>query len=327
MVDWGYIWKVNTNNLADEVIDGFLFNYVTNDLSTDGITLGLLFWDQATGWGDSTMVQEFGLAFSGFANMAPFPTWYAVSWTYTFDLSGGNQLFEFLMDKGDINTAPKDGVMFGLWNGSTEYVSPNPAVPPAMGFVLAKPDGPKSDANFAQSDDVVATYDANFNLIGHWFFGGYTSQGIPAANMSWELYAAPIALNTKYQGPLQGNELMLYVTGNWATGGNAHFMLRQNEMTPVNKLVACLNTKSQKYYGGAIDTTIIFPVPIPWIQNMIPIDNPTIGLIGDYSIYDWTNMKATVATKTTYWQGLITDKFNGGSTTPIDASWNYVRAN
>ena len=327
VVDWGFIWAVDTNGLADEAIDGFQFKYVTNNITTAGMTWGLLFWDQATGWNDTLKVQEWGVLFSGFPSHATSPaTWFATGWTFTFDLAVNDLSGMFLMDKGDENTKINDGVEFGFWNLTTNVVSPNPPVTPLWGFTLAKPDsGPSGiiapDANFAQSDDGYCRYDSSFNYLGTFWFGGYTVGGIPAANAYWELYAGGPAANTIYGpvGGLKGNDSSLYTAGNWATGGNAHFMMKLNQMTQVPYLCATLKT-NVFYYGGAVDLTRIFPIPIPWRKGM------TADSIGDFATYDWTNMGAFVGTKTIYFQGLITNKFTTGIAVPSDAT-NYVKTN
>jgi hypothetical protein len=218
VVDWGYIWKVDTNNLPDEAIDGFLFNYVSNEVSTDGMTWAFFFWDQATGWVDTMKVQQYGAVFSGMPNHAFSPqTWFAMGWTFTFDLAAGNRSLEFLMDKGDKNTRINDGVEFGFFNMSSDWVSPNPPVLPYWGFTLAKPDGTMSDSNFAQNPSVFSRYSwngGNMSYLGSFWFGGYC----PAANATWALYAGSLATNSKYSGigQLPGNEAGLYTTGDWA---------------------------------------------------------------------------------------------------------------
>jgi hypothetical protein len=327
VVDWGFIWAVDTNNLPDEAIDGFQFQYVTNAIDTDGMTWGLFFWDQATGWNDALKVQEWGVIFSGFPNhaLSP-PTWFATGWTFTFDLAIGDFSGMFLMDKGDENTKINDGVEFGFWNFETAPGSPNPPVVPYWGFQLAKPDGAASDGNFAQSDDVYDRYDSTFTYLGSFWFGGYTVGGTPAANATWELYAGGPANNTKYGGigQLTGNDASLYTAGNFAVGGNAHFIMRMNGMTQEASLCACLNTNQAKYYAG-LDFFKIFPVPIPWRQVM---DNQQVNpTTFDYATYDFTNMGAKIATKSIFFQGIITDKFNGNVLTPIDGTLNYVRTN
>jgi hypothetical protein len=322
VVDWGFIWAVDTNNLPDEAIDGFLFQYVTNAVDTDGMTWGLLFWDQATGWNDALKVQEWGVAFSGFPNHATSPaTWFATGWTFTFDMAIGDLSGMFLMDKGDENTKINDGVEFGFWNMETAPASPNPPVVPYWGFQLAKPDGAASDGNFAQSDDVYDRFDSTFTYLGSFWFGGYTVGGTPAANATWELYAGGPAANTVYGGigNLTGNDAGLYSAGNFAVGGNAHFMLKLNGMSQEASLCATLKT-DPKYYAG-LDFFKIFPVPIPWRQVMTPDD------IGDFATFDFTNMGAKIATKSIFFQGIITDKFNGNVLTPIDGSIDYVKTN
>jgi hypothetical protein len=323
VVDWGFIWNGNTNNLPDEAIDGFLFQYVTNNVTTAGMTWALLFWDQATGWNDTLKVQEWGVAFSGFPSHAASPaTWFATGWTFTFDLAIDDFSGMFLMDKGDENTKINDGVEFGFWNLTTNVASPNPPVVPLWGFQLAKPDGTASDANFAQSDDVYSRYDAGFNYLGSYWFGGYTVGGIPAANATYELYAGGPANNTVYGGigQLKGNEAGLYCAGDFAIGGNSHFMMKLNQMTQKPYFVGTLKTNVFSY-GGAIDLTRIFPIPMPWRKDMTP------DAIGDFATWDFTNTIAAIATKSIYFQGLITNKFVTGNAVPSDATLNFVKTN
>ena len=327
-IDWGYIWAVDTNGLADEAIDGFLFNYSTNDMTDDGVTFGILFWDQATGWNDNLKVQEWGVAFSGLPNHRNNPpTWYSSGWTVTFDLAIEPFSAMFLLDKGNKNTNINDGIEYGLWNLSTDFISPNPAVPACWGFRMSKPDGTASDANFAQNEDDFDIYDVDFNYLGTYWFGGYSPGGAPAANLVWELYAGGPATNTKY-GPLaglKGNDAQLYSVGDWATGGNVHMMMRLNQNTRVPWLCGTIKTDVH-YYGGAIDLTRIFPIPVPWRKTMDPFLIAGSNY-ADFATYDFINMGAAFGTKSIFWQGVITNKFSGGNAAGSDASNNYVKTN
>jgi hypothetical protein len=92
-------------------------------------------------------------------------------------------------------------------------------------------------------------------------------------------------------------------------------------MSQQASLIACLKT-DPTYYPG-LDFFRIFPIPIPWRQVM----SPPVNGIGDFAVYDFTYIGAKVGTKMIHFQGLITDRFNGGSTALVDASMNAVRTN
>lgn len=318
-VDWGYINAVDTNNLPDEVISGFTFEYVTNDVSTDGLTFGLFIWDQATGWGDPAKVQEWGIIDSGFPNMRNVPGSF-VSWTITFDLTGDDFSASFLLDKGDAVTAPRDGIEYGLWSYSTD-LSPNAVI----GWSTSLPPAPAGQNN-SQADDAVSTVYDDYSWFGGYVPGGPGVGGRPFASMIWKLYAlGGPAVNTKYMGigKLRGNEAALYTAGDWAIGGNCHFIMRMNGMTQQPILSACV--KLDPKYSPVYDVHKIFPMPIPWRKVMV--NQQTASGAFDYATYNFANLGAKIATKSIFFQGIITDKFNGGMLAPIDLSRNAVKTN
>ena len=65
-LDWGQLVDQG-NQLPDEVIDGFMFMYGTNNLDPAGEDFAVYYFDSCTGWGNMG-VQETGFLFTGLPN-------------------------------------------------------------------------------------------------------------------------------------------------------------------------------------------------------------------------------------------------------------------
>ncbi len=290
-LDWGKL--VDQGNLMpDEVVDGFRFAYAT-DATVGGIDWNMYYYDSCTGWGDASIVQEAGFAFTGLPDATNLPPGYW-AWAITVDLEETG--YEFLL-----------GYEIGLG-----YSLRTPGI--TCGPLLARPPlvGGNGDTGTTDAFDII---DSAGNYVGTYWFG-YPSA--PWASFRAQLMGASDPSDGCAYHPypyMQGNNTGLYCVGTWAQGSYNNFLLRMNEMSPQGGIF--FNWKSKPtWYGGIGKTTC------PDVNGCFKIPF-SYSYTGDYVIFPFNCGPGAVA-YTWYIQGAITDWLVNGSITPIDLSMNAV---
>ena len=281
-LDWGKMTDVGGDMLADEVVDGFAFNYGTNNMDPAGETYSVYFFDSCTGWGNMG-VQEAGFTFTGLPNgsgLPSLPPGYGWVWTITVDIEASG--YEFLVgtDMGfglTLETAPLMG---------------------GTGAAIGSPSGMGGNG-YTGTEDSFDIYFQNGTYNGSWYFGGYPWWS------TWpsEFFGAqdPAAAMTYYGQNSQGNQAMFYTLGTWAAGQNVHFMLRKNGSTFPGWLLA--SGQGQSQYIPSLDLTRLvggFAGGTPIMMNN--------AFVGDFDVLDVT-IPNSAGSMRIYTQGAIT-QFN-----------------
>ena len=295
-LDWGVL-RDQGNGLDDEVIDGFRFNYATNDDDPSGLSWAIYFYDSCTGWGDYSLIPESGIHFQGLPNAYGLPpgNW---GWNISVNLEGSG--YEFLL-----------GEEIGVGHVLAENIAPAVAGPG-----LGKPPliGGNGDTG---TEDVFSQYYPNGNLKGTFWYGGYPAH--PYSTWRVELRgASDPAQNTSYAGiGLQGNITNLYTIGSWTNGGQVRFLLRKNGMPQSGAVLANTSYNWPPLYLPAHDVTLVPTMPFLAALHMIP------DYIGDFDSYTLT-VGPAIENMKIYMQGGISDYFSGGPVPPIDLSQAVV---
>jgi hypothetical protein len=278
-LDWGKLTDVSSDQLADEVVDGFNFKYGTNNMDPLGETYAVYYFDSCTGWGNIG-VQESGFLFTGLPNgygLPSLPPGYGWIWSITVDLE--NTGYEFLLGRDQ-------GV--GLELRSTPLMGGTGAAIGSPGNVGGN--GPTG------TEDAFDIYFPNGTYNGSWYFGGYPFW----ATWPGELFGAqdPASAMTYFGQNSQGNQAMFYTLGDWAAGQNVHFMLRKNGSTLPGWLLA--STTGQSQYIPSLDLTRLvggFAGGTPLMMNN--------AFIGDFDVLDVTIPNVAGGARI-YTQGAIT---------------------
>jgi hypothetical protein len=305
-LDWGFLNGVDGNGLPGEPIDAYAFGYAGNDTEADGLDYALYWFDQASGWGDVNIVQESGLLFTGLWNSRRLDPAYYWGWLVTTWFDVGSQMFEFLLDEGDIVTSHGSGISFALELYET---LDGGAI---TGPLMSQPPGYGGNTN-TQTQDVFNIFYPNGAFKGNYWFGGYPAN--PWSSWRAALYGgSDTSANMTYDGfNLAGNTTYLYNTGSWAGADNVHFMLKKNQIT--NQPGRLLGDTKKKVTYYAITGTTFYVNPFTnynWLMNTITIS--------DHYWYNLT-VPTQYAGARAYFQGCITGYFGGGGPTfPIDNS-------
>jgi len=292
-LDWGALIDQG-NGMPDEVIDGFGFSYAT-DATVGGIDWNIFFYDSYTGWGDDSLIQEAGFAFTDLPDATNLPpgNW---GWMLWVDLRGIG--YEFLMgyEVGIGHSLQTPGVKCGPRIGKPPYVGGNDPTGTKDGF------------------DVI---DNTGGYVGTYWFGGYPAYpyGSFCAQM---MGASDPSTGCTYAGiVLQGNNTGLYCVGNWAPGGYNNFLLRMNEMTPTAGVIAHF-LRQQTWHSSFKKTSV------PRLTGCYKFIF-AFSYTGDYQIFRFNCGPGAVAARW-YIQGVISDWMNTppGSPVPLDLSMDYV---
>ncbi len=295
-LDWGVL-QDQGNGLDDEVIDGFRFNYASNDADPSGLSWTIYFYDSCTGWGDYSLVAESGIHFQSLPNAYNLPPGYW-GWNITIDLQGSG--YEFIL-----------GEEIGVGHVLAETIAPAIAGPG-----LGKPPliGGNGDTG---TEDVFSQYYPNGNLKGTFWYGGYPAH--PYSTWRAALMgAADPAQNMKYEGlGLSGNEADLYTIGSWTNGGKVRFLLRKHEMSLPSVVLANTSFYWPPLYVPAHDVTLIPTLPVLATLHLHP------DYIGDFDSVTLL-IGPTLENMKIYMQGGISEYFTGGPLAPIDLSQAVV---
>lgn len=298
-LDWGILSDAG-NNLPDEVIDGFVFKYATNNLDAAGEDFEIYYFDSTTGFGN-TGIQEAGFLFTALPNAATFgtlPPNYGWIVTVTVDIEGTG--YEFLL-----------GQQIG-----NAYVRASTPASGSTGIAIGAP-GLAGGNSLTGTEDAFDTYYPNGLYENTWFFGG----GYPAnpwATFPGELFGAQDpAVNMQTGGiGAQGNDSGLYGIGSWTGGNSVDFLLRNGDQATAGLpgwLLASLNLNIQ-YYPAPVDVTLFLRLPFAAQFQMAPDG------IGDFFRYT-QNVGAGIAGLRVYFQGAITAF---GPIAPADLSNPYA---
>jgi len=291
-LDWGKLPDAG-NTMPDEVIDGFGFSYAT-DATVGGLSWNMYYYDSCTGWGDYSVIQEAGFAFTGLPDATNLPPGYFWGWLLWYDLADTG--YEFLMgaDIGIGHSLQTPGVTCG----------PRLTKPPLVGG--------NGDTGTEDAFDII---DSLGNNTGSFWFGGYPAN--PYSSFCAQLMGgSDPSVGCTYAGiPLQGNNTGLYCVGTWAYGSYNNFLLRMNEMTPRGGVFFNYSS-AVTWYAGVGKTAV------PTVNGAYKIPF-SYSYTGDYVIYPFNCGPGAVA-YTWYIQGAITDWLINGSITPIDLSMDAV---
>lgn len=286
-LDWGKM--PDYNGLADEVVDGFDFEYGTNNMDPAGETWSIYFFDSCTGRGNMG-VQEAGFIFTGLPNgygLPSLPPGYGWIWSITVDIEGSG--YEYLQ-----------GTDLGI--GMVRETTPMMG---GTGVSLAS--APPLQPMFTGTENVFDKYFPDGTYNGSWWFGAYPNW----ASFCNTLFGGqdPAARMTYYGLNSQGNQAMFYTLGTWTAGSNVHFMLRKNGSAYPGWLLA--SGKGQSQYVPSLDLTRL----VGSFAGGTPIMmNPSFA--GDFDVLDVT-IPSVAGTMRIYTQGAIT-QFN--PIPPADAS-------
>jgi hypothetical protein len=277
-LDWGKM--PDYNGLADELVDGFDFEYGTNNMDPAGETWSIYYFDSCTGWGNMG-VQEAGFIFTGLPNgygLPTLPPGYGWVWSITVDLEGGG--YEYLL-----------GTDFGIGmvRGATPLMG---STGTANGYAPIHP----SQTMFTGTENAFDIYFPNGTYNGSWYFGAYPTWATwchtlfggqdPAANMDY------------YGQGSQGNQAMFLSSGTWSAGTAVNFYLRKNGSTLPGWLLA--SGQGQSQYIPSLDLTRLvggFAGGTPMMMN------PSFA--GDYDVLSVT-IPNVAGTMRIYTQGAIT---------------------
>lgn len=294
--DWGKSYYQG-NDLPDEVVDGFRFAYGTDDVSTAGISYSIYFYDSYTGWGDMSIVQEAGFAFTGLPNKYGMPGNYWM-WEITVDLEGSG--YEFLIGHEiGIGEQLDSDLTGGAIAGVCWSLRPNQGG-----------NGPTG------TEDAFDWYSPTGVYLGTWWMSGYPSMH---TSFRMELFGSQDpAGNTAYAGAgWQGNDAALYTIGSWGVGETVRFLLRLNGMDQESWILAGTTFYWPPLYIPWYDVTVGPRMPFLAVQPMSP------AAVGDFAVHEFVVGPNAMSCKF-YVQGAITDFFSGGPIEPLELSNSLI---
>jgi hypothetical protein len=284
-MDWGVLAPQGTDGLDDEVVDGFLYTYGTNNMDPNGEDFTYYFFDSTTGYANQGVLEATFIR-TGLPNgygrppLAP-----GYGWTYSMTSNLEGQGYEFLLRSKDLF------IGWGQQQVSTPLMG-------STGFAIGQPSN--FGANWTTGTvNESSVFDPSNVYLGtvSFSFGGPTS---PVwATWPGRLYGAqdPAQNMTYYGQNSQGNTAMFYTTGDWLLNNDVNFFLRKNGNTLPGWVLASLQVQSQ--YLPTLGVTRLvgtFVGPTPMLMN---------AGSGDFDVLTYT-VQPVSAGQTIYIQGAIT---------------------